>query len=84
MTVPVSADIKARLADILAVILGVSREKITDSFSPENCETWDSVRHLRLVLAAEERFGIQFDETEIEHLTTLRALAEAVASRLTV
>ncbi len=75
------ADVKAKVAEILAVILDVPREKISDGFSPDDCDTWDSVRHLRLVLAIEERFGVTFDEAEIEHLTSLRAILDALGKR---
>jgi len=76
------ADVKNEVAAVLAVILEVPREAISDGFSPDDCETWDSVRHLRLVLAIEERFGVTFDEAEIEHLTSLRAILDALEKRL--
>jgi len=76
-----NSDLKARLVNILANILGVLPGAITDDFSSEHCETWDSLRQLTLVLAIEDDFQIVFDENEIWSLFSLPALINAVEAR---
>lgn len=70
------------IIDVLSVILRVPPAQITDDFSPARCETWDSVRHLMIVLAIEDKFGVTFDEKQIESLTSPTAIAGAVQAQL--
>ena len=70
------------IADVLSVMLRVPVSVITGDFSPAQSEAWDSVRHLMIILAIEERFGVTFDEKEIGSLTSPIALAAAVRARL--
>jgi acyl carrier protein len=82
MTNPGTDTIKATLADVLAGALGVEPQEITDDFSPEQCSAWDSVRHLIVVLAVEDRFGVTFPEEDIWSLFSLAKLVEAVEANL--
>jgi acyl carrier protein len=54
------ADLRQLMADVFGVEIG----QITEEASIDTIEAWDSVRHLNLVLALEERFGISFTEQE--------------------
>ena len=46
--------------------------------SVETVAAWDSVRHLQLVLAIEEQFGMSFEAEMIPALTSVRAIASAI------
>lgn len=70
------------IVDVLSVMLRVPASAITSDFSPVQCETWDSVRHLMIMLAIEEKFGVTFDEKQITSLTSPAAIAAAVHARL--
>lgn len=65
-------DLKQVLLDILEV------DSITEDDSSRTIPTWDSVRHLRLVLALEEQFGIELDADEIPSLNSVRAIMAAL------
>lgn len=64
------------LREILMSVLEV--DSISDTDSSETIPTWDSFRHLSLVMAIEEHYGITFEADEIASLVTVRAIAEAV------
>lgn len=70
------------IIDVLSVTLRVPPDRITGDFSPEQCDTWDSVRHLMIMLAIEDKFGITFAESEIMNSTTLAAISAAVRAHL--
>ncbi len=60
--------------DIIAVfaqVFGRAPEQFGDDTSPANVEGWDSVRHVELVVALEERFSCMFDPDEVPELTSL-------------
>jgi acyl carrier protein len=67
---------RENLKQVLLDVLDV--DSISDSDSVETIQSWDSVRHLNLILAIEERFGFTFEADEIPELTSVRAISEAV------
>lgn len=59
-------------------IFGVPQDKISADSSPETIENWDSMQHLNLVLAIEEKFGVQLEPEDIEKMKTIGAVAALV------
>jgi acyl carrier protein len=59
-------------------IFGVPQDKISADSSPETIENWDSIQHLNLVLAIEEKFGVQLEPEDIEKMKTIGAVAALV------
>ena len=64
------------LEKILLSVLELNAIKPDDSI--ETIAAWDSVRHLQLVLAIEEQFGLSFEAEMIPELTSVRAIASAI------
>jgi len=67
---------------IASDILGVPATRLNAASSPDNVENWDSVQHLNLVLALEERFSLQLSPEEIEQMKTLGDTAKLIESKL--
>jgi acyl carrier protein len=67
-----------RVRNIASDIFGIPAEKITTESSPETIENWDSMQHLNLVLAIEEKFGVQLDPEDIEQMKNIGAVAALV------
>jgi len=57
-------------------------DRITSSSSPETVEAWDSVQHLNLVLALEEKFHLLLLPEEIEQMKTIGDVVKLVAGKL--
>ena len=68
--------IEHRIRSVMADVLGVRADAIDDRSSPETIETWDSLRHMTLILAIEEELGVQFDGAMVPELTGFGALRE--------
>jgi acyl carrier protein len=73
-----SEQLNSSLADVLSVTLRVPTESIRDDFSPAECANWDSIRHLMLMLAIEDKFEISFSEKEIAELRQFATIRDAV------
>ena len=71
-----------QIRTIASDIFGVSADKITGASTPETIETWDSIQHLNLVLALEERFGLQLSPEEIEQMKSMGELIKVVEGKL--
>ena len=71
-------------ADLKGVIrpsYGILADKITAESSPKTIENWDSMQHLNLVLAIEEKFGVQPEPEDIEQMkNAAAALVEKLQS----
>ena len=63
-------------------IFGVPAERIGADSSPDNIETWDSMQHLNLVLALEERFSIQLSPEEMEQMRSVGLISEMLEAKL--
>lgn len=55
---------------------------LTIQTNNEDILDWDSLAHVRLILAVEKEFGCRFESTEIANLNNVGGLAAAVASRI--
>ena len=47
----------------------------------EDVEEWDSLGHIRLMLAVEQKFGIRFQPSEVIGLKNLGELADLVVTK---
>ena len=73
--------IDERLRTILADVLGLDPDAVTDATAAGEVKAWDSVRHLQLVLAIEGDFDLAFDPEEIPTLTSAGAIQQALAAK---
>ncbi len=73
--------IRERILDIVGSVLGVAVDSLDDDSSPENIESWDSLKQMSLVLALEQEFTIRFTDEEILELLSVRLLVAAVLER---
>jgi len=77
-----SATTFERVRAIASDVFRVPADKLSADSSPESVENWDSMEHLNLVLAVEEKFGIQLDPEEIEQMKNIGAVAALVDKKL--
>ena len=65
-----------KLRLVVSGLLGMPADSINEETSKETVDSWDSVKHLNLVLTLEEQFGVSFDEQvalEMESMPQIRA-----------
>jgi len=53
-----------KLKQVIADVLQINVSSIDDDTSVDTVESWDSLAHLNLILAIEERFDISFSEDQ--------------------
>ena len=69
---------KEKIYRIISQVLKVPVDQINDSSSPDSIEDWDSLRHMSLILALEEEFGIQFEEEQITEILGVGLIVKAI------
>jgi len=79
---PTSSDaIHARVQDVFRAELDDEDLVIGPDTSQKNLKAWDSLAHIRLISGIENEFDIQFNLTEIEQLTSVTQLVQAIEER---
>lgn len=73
-------DISVRLENVFKTTLGIA--DVPADLSQKNCEAWDSVNHLNLILALEAEFGVTFEPEEIASMQTLEIVAGLLAEKV--
>ena len=65
----------------MAQVLRLPVEQIGADAAIGTVPNWDSTAHLRMMLALEDAFGIEFDETDMVEMTSLDRILAAVERR---
>ncbi len=60
-----SNNIQEQIKNIMSTVLDVSLDKINSNSSPDTIESWDSLKHMNLIISLEEEFNITFTDDEI-------------------
>ena len=66
---------------IAADVFSVPNSALSAESSPESVAAWDSVQHLNLVMAIEEKFNLQFDPEDYDSMKSLGHIAGLVDAR---
>lgn len=69
----------SRLETVFKTTLGI--DAVSAELSQTNCDAWDSVNHLNLVLALEAEFGVTFEPEEIAAMQSLAAVEKILAGK---
>ena len=63
-----------KIKQVMSLVFEVPLESITDDASSDNIENWDSLRHLNLILALEEEFGVSIPDEEVGNLVNYKLI----------
>lgn len=66
-----------KVINILRVVL--DNNDITESVTQENCENWDSLRHLNLIIALENEFNVSIEPEEIAKMKSFKKIVEILS-----
>lgn len=63
-----------KIKQVMSVVFEIPTELITDDASSDTIENWDSLRHLNLILALEEEFGVTIPDEEVGNLVNYKLI----------
>ena len=58
------------LRSVMSAVFGVPSEEINSDSSMDTIESWDSLKHMNLVIALEEEFEITIPDDEAANITS--------------
>lgn len=59
-----------------------STEDITKKTDQTNCEKWDSLHHLNLIVELEDAFDVEFEPEEIAGMKSFETVKKSIDSKL--
>jgi acyl carrier protein len=73
--------IDQRLQQVFREVFENNKLTLSDALSPETMPQWDSLAHVKLIMASEEEFGVKFSIEETVESTSVGQLKAALASK---
>ncbi len=64
----------SKIKQVMSAVFEVPLESINENSSTDNLENWDSLRHLNLILALEEEFGVSIPDEEVGNLVNFKLI----------
>jgi acyl carrier protein len=71
-------DIRQYVQDSLVDITDNETIVLTDDMTPDAVPGWDSVNHIKLMFAVEERFGVSFEIGQLTMPASVKALIDLI------
>lgn len=75
-------EIKEKIKNAMSAVFEVSAEDINEDTSTDTLENWDSLRHLNLVLALEEEFGISIPDEEVGNMVNFKIVYHVISENV--
>ena len=61
-----------KVKEIMGKVFGVDPAAVGEDSSPDTIDNWDSLRHMNLILALEEEFGVEIRDDQINEMLNYR------------
>lgn len=75
------AAIVKNIGEVFEDVMDVDPAEVTEASSGDTIEGWDSLSHVRLIVAVERKFGLRFSNAEIEGLASVGDLVDLIISK---
>ena len=75
------SEVDRRVVQVVSRVMGVPVDAIDAESSPDTIKRWDSLRHMNLVLALEEEFGVSFNDEELVELLTVGLIIDTIRAK---
>ncbi len=73
--------LKSEIIEIFEDVMDLDEPDIDETTTAEDVEEWDSLSHVRFLVAIERAFGIKFTNAEIEALTQFGDIVSLVRKK---
>ena len=74
-------NIRETLAEIFEDVMDLDAVELAPETTADDIEEWDSLSHVRLIVAVEREWGISFTNTEIESFKCVGDLINAITAK---
>ena len=71
-----------RIKNIMSEVFKIPADSVNDKSSPDTVESWDSLKHLQLILSLEDEFEIIFNDDEIAVILSFDSIRSIINEKL--
>jgi acyl carrier protein len=71
----------AKLTDVFHDVFDDDSIVVTPELNADDVDEWDSLAHVRLVLAVEKKFGLKFSAAEVARLKNVGEFATLIQTK---
>ena len=71
-----------RIKNVMSAVFQIPLNQIKDNASPDTIESWDSLKHMNLVVALEEEFEIEFIDDEINEMMNFALIKSILIGKI--
>tara|TARA_B100000929_G_C15145678_1_gene296299 strand:- start:116 stop:358 length:243 start_codon:yes stop_codon:yes gene_type:complete len=76
--------LEAQIKSVMSAIFDIPTNQIGDDASSDTIESWDSLKHMNLIVGLEEEFDIEFNDEDIGSLLNLKLIKLFVEEMVTI
>ncbi len=73
---------KSGLDELFQEVLKVDPSTLNDGMTMDDVSLWDSLRHMELIVAIEQKFGFELNFDEISSMNSIGGIRKLVDSKL--
>jgi acyl carrier protein len=70
-----------RIRDVLSAVFRLNPTAIGEDLSSQGLAAWDSLKHMQVVVALEQEFGVEFEDAEIPRLLSFRGIRDVLRGK---
>ena len=74
--------VQPKIYQLMSNVFEIPIEEISEESSIGSIPSWDSIRHLNLILAIEEEFGISIPDEEVGNLVNYKLIELTINEQL--
>ena len=75
-------NIDNKIKNIMSAVFEIPIQEINDESSMDTIISWDSLKHINLVIALEEEFEMEFEEVDIPKIINYKIIKEVISSNV--
>ena len=72
---------KERIKNVISVVFEIPEEQIKNDSSPDTIGSWDSLRHMNLIVALEEEFKVELTDDEILDMMNYKSIESIITGK---
>ncbi len=73
-------EIKKSVMNIMSVVFNVPADSINDNSSTDTISSWDSLKHMSLIVSLEEQLECEFTDEQISEMTNFSKIIDIISS----
>ena len=72
---------KERIKNVMSAVFEIPEEQIKNDSSPDTIGSWDSLRHMNLIVALEDEFKVELTDDEILDMMNYKSIESIIIGK---